>query len=132
MPIAYLDVPSGANLDQKTTLMKSLYEALHEAYPFPDDHRVFLREWPLGNVSQNGCIGMEPSRPVMLVHAPQGVNLDAKRRMLKMLHAAVAAAFNLPDFMIFIHEHPLDLVAHDGNLLADDATRVEAQNGVYG
>jgi hypothetical protein len=46
MPMAYLDVPSGADLRTKQTLVKALYEALNEAYPFPDDTRIFLREWP--------------------------------------------------------------------------------------
>jgi hypothetical protein len=26
-----------------------MHEALREAYPFPDDTRIFLREWPLNN-----------------------------------------------------------------------------------
>ena len=41
MPIGYLDVPPGIDLNGKKQLMKALYEALHEAYPFPDDHRVW-------------------------------------------------------------------------------------------
>ena len=57
MPIAYLDVPPGVDLDARRKLVKALYEALREAYPFPDDHRIFLREWPLDNVSQNVRLG---------------------------------------------------------------------------
>jgi hypothetical protein len=61
MPIAYLDVPVEADLSKKRELVKALYDALHEAYPFPDDHRIFLREWPLDSVSQNGLLGSEPA-----------------------------------------------------------------------
>ncbi|HEX6564057.1 MAG TPA: hypothetical protein VF020_07225 [Chthoniobacterales bacterium] len=131
MPIGYLDVPTGVDLSRKRGLVKAIYEALHEAYPFPDDHRIFLREWPLDSVSQNGLLGLETVRPVFLIHAPQGVNIDAKRKMLKKINAAVADTYQLPDFMIFIHEHPLELVAHVGGLLADNQQRVEDQRKAY-
>jgi phenylpyruvate tautomerase PptA (4-oxalocrotonate tautomerase family) len=72
MPIAYLDVPQGIRIDEKTKLVKSVYDALHEAYPFPDDVRIFLREWPPESVSQNGRLGSEPARPVFMMHVPQG------------------------------------------------------------
>jgi hypothetical protein len=131
MPIAYLDVPAAVEFSGKKELVKALYEALREAYPFPDDHRIFLREWPLDSVSQNGLLGSEPARPVFLIHGPQGVNADAKRTMLKKINTAVADAYHLPDFMIFMHEYPLDLVAHEGGLLADDQQRVEDQTRAY-
>jgi hypothetical protein len=131
MPIAYLDVPTGTDLSKKRELVKALYEALHEAYPFPDDHRIFLREWPLDSVSQNGLLGSEPARPVFLIHGPQGVNIDAKRKMLKKINAAVVDAYHLAEFMIFMHEYPLDLVAHEGGLLADNQQRVEDQKKAY-
>jgi hypothetical protein len=40
--------------------------------------------------------------------------------MLKKVSDAVADAYPLPDFAIFIHEHSLDSVAINGGLLADD------------
>jgi hypothetical protein len=131
MPIGYLDVPTGADLNKKKDLMRAIYAALHEVWPFPDDVRIFLREWPLESVSQNGLLGSEPVRPVLSLHVPQGVNVDAKRKVLKKIHAAVADAYRLPDFMIFIQEYPLDLVAHEGRILADDQQRVEEQSAVY-
>jgi phenylpyruvate tautomerase PptA (4-oxalocrotonate tautomerase family) len=132
MPIAYLDVPTGTDRPKKQKLMKAIYDALHDAYPFPDDHRVFLREWPGDSVSQNGLLDSEPPRPVFVIHGPQGVNPDAKRKMLKGINAAVADAYHLPEFMIFMHEYPLDLVAHEGNLLADNQQRVADQKKAYG
>lgn len=132
MPIAYLDVPTGADLSTKRELVKAIYEALHEVYPFPDDTRVFLREWPLDSVSQNGLLGSEPARPAFTMHVPEGGDVDARRTMLKKVNAAVAKAYGLPDFMTFMLEHSLDLVAANGRLLADDQQRVEDQREVYG
>jgi phenylpyruvate tautomerase PptA (4-oxalocrotonate tautomerase family) len=132
MPIAYLDVPKGICIDEKRKLVKGIYDALHEAYPFPDDVRIFLREWPLESVSQNGLLDSEPARPVFTMHVPQGVSIDAKRKMLKGINAAVAEAYHLPKFMVFIHEYPLDMVSLDGNLHSDNQRRVEDQKKVYG
>jgi hypothetical protein len=131
MPIGYLDVPTGADTDRKGELMAAMYGALHEAWPFPDDVRIFLREWPLDSVSQNGVLGSEPVRPVLTLHIPQGGIADAKRKVLQTISSAVAAAYQLPDFMTFLVEYPLDLVAHEGNLLADNEQRVEDQQRVY-
>lgn len=132
MPIAYLDVPTGADLGTKRELVKALYEALREVWPFPDDHRIFLREWAGDSVSQNGLLDSEPPRPAFMIHAPQGADPDVKRKMLKRIHAAVTKAYPLPDFITFIDEHPLDLVAVNGGLLADDQQRVDDQAKVYG
>jgi hypothetical protein len=93
MPIGYLDVPAGAGHDTKKQLVKAMYQALHEAFPFPDDVRLFLRGWPLDSVSQNRLLGSEPARPVLLLHIPQGVDIDAKRTMLAKINAAVADAY---------------------------------------
>jgi hypothetical protein len=70
--------------------------------------RIFLREWPFDGVSQNGLLGSEPARPVLMLHVRQGVNVDTKRKMLKKINAAVADAYQLPDFMIFIQGTGLD------------------------
>jgi hypothetical protein len=131
MPIGYLDVPTGADRKKKEDLVKAMYEALREAYPFPDDTRIFLREWPLDSVSQNGQLGSEPARPVFIVHVPQDANIDAKRKMLARLNTAVAEAYQLPDFAIFLHEHSLDTVVINGGILADDQQRVEDQRDAY-
>ena len=131
MPIGYLDVPTGVDVDRKSELMRAMYGALHEAWPFPDDVRIFIREWPQQSVSQNGALGSEPVRPVLTLHIPQGGDPDIKRKVLKKISAAVLAAYNLPDFMTFLVEYPLDLVAHEGNLLVDNEQRVEEQRQAY-
>jgi phenylpyruvate tautomerase PptA (4-oxalocrotonate tautomerase family) len=124
-------VPEGIRDDEKKKLVKSIYEALHEAYPFPDDVRIFLREWPLDNVSQDGRLGSEPARPVLMMHVPQGVSIDAQRTMMKKINEAMVEAYHLPKFMIFVQEYPLDRVALDGGLHSDNKARVEAQEKVY-
>jgi hypothetical protein len=81
-------------------------------------------------VSQNGLLDSEPARPVFTVHVPQGADADARRVMVRKLNAAVASAYPLPDIAIFVTEHPLDLVAINGGMLADDEQRVEHQAAV--
>ncbi len=83
MPIGYLDVPTGLDLDKKRALVHAMYEALRDDYPFPEDHRIFLNERHGNSVSQDSLLGSEPPRPVFLIHAPQGVNANAKRKTLK-------------------------------------------------
>ena len=41
MPITYLDVPKGIRIEEKNKLVKAIYAALHEAYPYPDDDGSF-------------------------------------------------------------------------------------------
>ncbi len=132
MPIGYLEVPVGADRDTKAVLVKEMYDAMHEVYPFPDDTRIFLREWPLDTVSQNGELGSEPARPVFVMHVSVGGDLEAKRTMLKRINAAVDKAYGLPDFALFMHEHTLETVVINGRLLADDLQRVKEQEAVYG
>ena len=79
----------------------------------------------------NGQLGSEPARPVFIVHVPQDANIDAKRAMLARINAAVAEAYHLPDFAIFLHEHSLDTVVINGGILADDQLRVEEQKDAY-
>jgi phenylpyruvate tautomerase PptA (4-oxalocrotonate tautomerase family) len=131
MPVGHLDVPMGADREQKEQLVKAMYDAMHEAYPFPDDTRIFLREWPLDSVSQNGQLGSEPARPVFVVHVPREANNDAKRTMLAKVNAAVAEAYPLPDIAIFLIEHSLDTVVINGRVQAEDRQRVEDQREAY-
>ncbi len=63
MPIAYIDVPQGIRIAAKRTLVKALCEALEEAYRVPDT-RIFLREWSLDCVSQDG--GLQSENPIIL------------------------------------------------------------------
>src|SRR6201981_2353472 len=83
MPIAYLDVPEGIEIEEKKKLVKDIYEAFDEAYPFPPDHRIYVHEWPLDSFSLNGLLGSGPPRPVLQIHAPEGLPVAAQRKMIK-------------------------------------------------
>ena len=126
MPIAYLDVPEGIEIEEKKELVKSIYEAINEAWPFPDDHRIFVREWSLDSVSENGQLGSEPPRPVFQMHVPPELPVNAKRKLIKRINAAVAKAYNnLPGLLILFLEYPQDRVGINGNLASDDQKHLE-------
>ena len=44
-------------MEEKSKLVKAIYAALHQAYPYPDDVRIFLGEWRPDSVSQDGQLG---------------------------------------------------------------------------
>ena len=53
MPIVYIDAPPGLPQEKKNTLMKSITDAVEEAYRIGDT-LVFIREHQVHNVSMNG------------------------------------------------------------------------------
>jgi hypothetical protein len=81
--------------------VRAFYDALHEVYPFPEDTRIFLREWARDSVSQDGLLGSEPARPVLVLHVPIGGDAGAKRTMVQRINAALTDAYGLPDFAVF-------------------------------
>ena len=119
MLIAYMDVPPGIRVDAKRKLVKEVFVALDEAYRVPDT-RIFLREWPLEQVSQDGRLDSAPAKPVVFLEVPPGIRLDVKRQMLKRISAAIADAYRLPDILIFMREYPLDMVSQDGGLQSEN------------
>jgi phenylpyruvate tautomerase PptA (4-oxalocrotonate tautomerase family) len=126
MPIAYLDVPEGIEIEKKKELVKSIYRAINEAYPFPPDHRIFVREWPLDSVSQNSQLASEPPRPVFQIHTVPGLSVEAKRKLIRSINAAVGKAYdNLPGFLILIQEYSQDRVGINGNLMSDDQEHMD-------
>lgn len=82
-------------------------------------------------MSQNGLLGSEPARPVRMMHIPEGAGLDVKREVLRRIYAAVTSAYDLPDFMIFLQEYPMERVVENGRMLTDNQERVEAQTAAY-
>jgi len=98
MPIFTIDAPEGAPPDAKQKMLKEITEALDEAYHIPDI-RGWLREYPRHNVSQDGRVGAEPVRPVCSLEAPELVSLDAKRKLVQKIEAAIA---------VLIRQYPLD------------------------
>ena len=125
MPVAYLDVPPGLPADAKKPLVQEIFTALDEAYHVPDT-RIFVREWPPENVSQDGRLDSEPAKPVCFLEVPPGIRLDVKRAMMQRISAAIAEAYHLPDVLIFLREYPLDMVSQDGGLQSENPMIIEA------
>jgi hypothetical protein len=46
--------------------------------------------------------------------------------MLKTISAAIAAAYRLPDILIFMREYPLHMVSQDGGLQSENLVILEA------
>jgi phenylpyruvate tautomerase PptA (4-oxalocrotonate tautomerase family) len=124
MPISYIDVPPGIRVEAKAKLVKDIYIALDEAYHVPDT-RIFIREWPLESVSQDGRLD-SPAKPVCFLEVPPGIRIEVKRKMVKRISAAIAEAYYLPDVLIFIREYALDMVSQDGGLQSENPMILEA------
>jgi phenylpyruvate tautomerase PptA (4-oxalocrotonate tautomerase family) len=140
MPIAYIDVPQGIRIEAKKKLVKEVCDAIHEAYPIPDT-RILLREWPLENVSQDGRLDSEPARPICRLEVPPGVPVEAKRKLVKRISAAITAAYGLPKedirlpsgkvvatnwVLIFFLEYSLENAALDGLLAFENPMVIES------
>lgn len=125
MPISFLEVPPGIRSDAKKTLVREIYTALDEAYRVPDT-RIFIREWPLDAVSQDGRLDGEPARPVCFLEVPPDIRIEVKRTMVARISAAITAAYHLPDVLIFLREYPLDMVSQDGGLQSENPMILEA------
>ena len=118
MPIAYLDVQEGIEIEQKKVLVRGICDAMQGVYP-SGDHRVYVREWPFDSVSQDGRLGWERPRLVFQFLGPR-LAIETKRKMMKGIIAAVASAYTSPpDFAVFLQEYLNDQVAINGTLIDD-------------
>lgn len=109
MPKFTIDAPEGAPPVAKQKMFKEITEALEEAYHIPDV-RGWLREYPAHNVSQNGRVGAEPVRPACSLDAPELASLEATRKLVKKINAAIANAYqdiaNTDETVILIRQYP--------------------------
>jgi hypothetical protein len=133
MPVAYVDIPAGVNDSARKKIFTELYEAIHQAWPIPDT-RVLIREWPDEAVSQDGRVERVPMRPICTLAVPPGLELGAKRTLIKRVSNTIGEAcgrdveeIRLPKgtkiynnwVLTFFWELPLDKVAL-GDLLATE------------
>jgi phenylpyruvate tautomerase PptA (4-oxalocrotonate tautomerase family) len=91
VPVAYIDVPTGLDDRAKRKIFEEMYEAVHEAWPIPDT-RVLIREWPDEAVSQDGRIDLVPMRPICTLAVPPGLELEAKRRLVRKISDTIGEA----------------------------------------
>ena len=129
MPVFTIDAPPGAPQDAKQKMMKQITEALDEAWPISDT-RGWLREYPAEDVSQDGHIQAEPVRPVCSLEAPELANLDVKRKLVRKIESAIAAAYdgvaNTEEVLVLINHYPLENVGWQQSLQSDKPEIVAA------
>jgi phenylpyruvate tautomerase PptA (4-oxalocrotonate tautomerase family) len=63
MPVVFIEAPPGIRLEAKKSLLKTITSAIEEVYPIGET-LIFLREYPLEDVSFNGTLQSE--NPVVL------------------------------------------------------------------
>jgi phenylpyruvate tautomerase PptA (4-oxalocrotonate tautomerase family) len=135
MPTILIEAPTGIRADAKRRLVEKTTVALDEAYHIPDV-RIFLREYQADNVAQDGRLQSEPVRPVCFVEAPQLRSLDAKRKLIEKIDAAVAEAYegiaNTGEILILHNEYPLENAGWAGRLQSDNPEVVEALKKLNG
>jgi phenylpyruvate tautomerase PptA (4-oxalocrotonate tautomerase family) len=135
MPVCLIEAPAGIRNDAKKRLVERTTAALDEAYHVPDV-RIFLREYPLENVAQDGRLNSEPVRPVCFIEAPQLQSVAAKRKMIESVNAAIADAYrdlaNIREILILHNEYPLENARWAGRLQSDNPEIVQAMKKLNG
>jgi phenylpyruvate tautomerase PptA (4-oxalocrotonate tautomerase family) len=125
MPICFIEAPQGIRLEAKKKLVENATAAIHEAYPIPDT-RIFIREYAGENVGQDGKLQSE-IRPVCFLDVPEGIDLNAKRTLVRKLNAALAEAMpQTREHLIFFRAYPLSDAAADGRLQSENPAVLEA------
>ena len=135
MPVCLIEAPAGLHGDAKKRLVERTTAALDSAYHVPDV-RIFLREYPLDNVAQDGRLNSELVRPVCFIEAPQLRSIAAKRKMIESVNAAIADAYrnlaNIHEILILHNEYPLENAGWAGRLQSDNPQVVEAMKQLNG
>jgi phenylpyruvate tautomerase PptA (4-oxalocrotonate tautomerase family) len=130
MPVFTVDAPLGAPQHAKQKMLTEITEAIEEAYNHFPDTRGWLREYPTGNVSQDGRVDAEPIRPVCTLEAPELDSLDAKRKLVQKIESAIGATYdglaNVNEVLVLINQYPLRDVGWRGSLQSDKPEIVEA------
>ena len=132
MPVVMITGPSGLTKEAKKQLIEGTLHVLTETYQMPDD-RVSIHEVPAENVGhtplldvtghESWAVQSEPARIFVEVCAPPGLPIEAKRKMMRDLTTSVAEIYRISDqrdILVFLQEHPLDAVANNGYLQAEN------------
>jgi phenylpyruvate tautomerase PptA (4-oxalocrotonate tautomerase family) len=135
MPVCLIEAPIGIRADAKKRLVERITAALDDVYPIPDV-RIFLREYPLENVAQDGRLQSEPVGPVCFIEAPRLPSIDAKRKMIEGINAALADAYdgiaNTREVLILHNEYPLENAGWAGRLQSETPEVVDAMKRLDG
>jgi phenylpyruvate tautomerase PptA (4-oxalocrotonate tautomerase family) len=135
MPLFVIEAPTGVGSDAKRKMMKSITEAIDEAFHFPDT-RIWLHETAPENIAQDGVIGAEQVRPVGFLEAPELVDVDVKRKMVAKIHDAIDQAYqglaNTEQTLLLMNHYPLRNAAWIGRLQSDNPEIVAAVEQLNG
>ena len=63
MPVVFIEAPPGIRPEAKKRMMEKINTAVEEVYPIGET-LIFLREYPLENVAENG--GLQSENPKVL------------------------------------------------------------------
>jgi phenylpyruvate tautomerase PptA (4-oxalocrotonate tautomerase family) len=92
--------------------------------------RIFLREYPPDNASQDGRLQSEPVRPVFFIEGPPLARIESKRKMVQEVNAAIAEAYqgltNTREILILVNEYPLHNAGLNGRLQSENPQLLEA------
>jgi phenylpyruvate tautomerase PptA (4-oxalocrotonate tautomerase family) len=130
MPTFFIEAPAGVRADAKQKMMREITTAIDEAFESSQfaDTRVFLREYPPGNVALDGHINAEPVKPVCFLEAPELGNLETKSKMAAKILTAVDEAYreiaNTDETLILMKHYPLENSAWTGRLGSEHADAV--------
>ena len=64
--------------------------------------------------------------PVVVVEAPPGLGVSAKKKMVEQITAAVERAYRIGDTLVFLREYPPENVAMEGRLQSENPKLLEA------
>jgi phenylpyruvate tautomerase PptA (4-oxalocrotonate tautomerase family) len=137
MPAFFIEAPSGVRPDAKQKMMRKITAAIDEAYESSEfaDTRIFVREYPPGNVALDGRVNAEPIKPVCFLEAPELANLQTKSAMAAKILVAVDEAYrdiaNTDETLILMKHYPLEDSAWAGRLgseIPDAVAYVEQLN----
>jgi len=64
--------------------------------------------------------------PVVFIEAPPGIRADAKKRMVEKITTALDEVYPIGETLIFLREYPLENVAVNGRLTAENPQVLEA------
>jgi phenylpyruvate tautomerase PptA (4-oxalocrotonate tautomerase family) len=62
--------------------------------------------------------------PISYIDVPQGIRIDAKKKLVKEVYAALDEAYRIPDTRIFLREWAQESVSQDGRLDSEPAKPV--------
>jgi len=70
--------------------------------------------------------------PVVFIEAPPGIRVEAKKKMVEKVTAAIDEAYHIGDTLIFLREYPAENVAMEGRLQSENPKILEALKKIRG